>query len=174
MVILPASAEVYKCTDEDGIVTITDNPNTQTHPKLCKGMGLGPSNIISGPSPIEGTRSTSGKSAKNKKNRNTSTASSASTTTPAKTGPSDFPSVDTSTQQSRDLSRKQILQDELNGEQELLAKAQKTLDEQAKMRMPDELNNIQKYNERVGKVKVQVTAHQKNIAALSKELSRIK
>lgn len=176
MVILPASAEVYKCTDEDGIVTITDNPNTQAHPKLCKGMGLGPSNIISGPSPIDGTRSINGKSAKNKKPRNTSTASNssaASLPTP-KTGPNDFPSVDSGTQQNRDASRKQILQDELNSEQVLLSQAQKKLDAEAKIRTPEEQNNIQKYNERVGKFKVQVTAHQKNIAALSKELSRIK
>lgn len=175
MVILPVSAEVYKCTDEDGVVTITDNPNTQTHPKLCKGMGLGPSNIISGPSPIDGTRTMNGKSARNKKNRNASVASNSSASIPTpKVGPIDFPSVDSGTQQNRDASRKQILQDELNSEQALLNQAQKKLDEQAKIRLPDEQNNIQKYNQRIGSLKLQVTAHQKNVAALSKELSRIK
>ncbi len=64
--------------------------------------------------------------------------------------PTDFPKVDAATQQQRDGTRRQILQDELNSEHKALEEAQKS------NKTPD------------------ITLHQQNINMLEKELSSIK
>jgi len=64
--------------------------------------------------------------------------------------PAGFPKVDAATQQQRDGTRRQILQDELNSEHAALEEAQKT------NKTPD------------------ITLHQQNINMLEKELSTIK
>jgi hypothetical protein len=64
--------------------------------------------------------------------------------------PANFPQVDATTQQQRDGTRRQILQDELNSEHTALEEAQKT------NKTPD------------------ITLHQQNINMLEKELSSIK
>jgi hypothetical protein len=87
--------------------------------------------------------------------------------------PSDFPKVDTKTQRKRDESRKQILADELNSEDKLLADARKALAEGESSRQGDE-KNYQKYLDRVQKLKDTVTLHEKNVDALKKELSALK
>ena len=89
-------------------------------------------------------------------------------------GPADFPKVDGQTQKKRDDLRKQILQDELTGEEKSLADAQKALSEGEKTRLADEANNPQKYLDRIKKLKSNVTLHEKNIAALKKELGQFK
>lgn len=90
------------------------------------------------------------------------------------TGPADFPKVDNQTQKKRDDLRKQILEDELSGEEKALADAQKTLNEGEKTRLSDETNNPQKYLDRIKKLKSNVSRHQNNIAALKKELGQLK
>ncbi len=64
--------------------------------------------------------------------------------------PAGFPRVDAATQQQRDGTRRQILQDELNSEHTALEEAQKT------NKTPD------------------ISLHQQNINMLEKELSSIK
>ncbi|HEY7987105.1 MAG TPA: hypothetical protein VIE17_09300 [Methylophilaceae bacterium] len=64
--------------------------------------------------------------------------------------PTDFPKVDAATQQQRDGTRRQILQDELNSEHTALEDAQKS------NKTPD------------------ITLHQQNINMLEKELSSLK
>jgi len=90
------------------------------------------------------------------------------------TGPADFPKVDDQTQKKRDDLRKQILQDELASEEKSLADAQKALGEGEKTRLADEAKNPQKYLDRIKKLKSNVSLHEKNIAALKKELGGLK
>jgi len=89
-------------------------------------------------------------------------------------GPTDFPKVDGQTQKKRDDLRKQILQDELTSEENSLAEAQKALGEGEKTRLSDETNNPQKFLDRIKRLKSNVSLHEKNIAALKKELGLLK
>lgn len=84
--------------------------------------------------------------------------------------PSSFPKVDSSTQKKRDDSRRKILEEELAAEEKQLADARKALAEGEGTRMGDE-RNYQKYLDRVQKLKDDVALHEKNVAALQKELS---
>ncbi len=90
------------------------------------------------------------------------------------TGPADFPKVDNQTQKKRDDLRKQILQDELTNEEKALVDAQKALKEGEATRTGDEARNLQKYLDRVKKLKDNVSLHERNIVALKKELGDLK
>jgi hypothetical protein len=83
--------------------------------------------------------------------------------------PANFPKVDSATQRNRDNSRKKILDDELAAEEKLLGDAKKALAEGEAERRGDE-RNFAKYQERVQKLKDTVSLHEKNIAALRKEI----
>jgi Domain of unknown function (DUF4124) len=87
--------------------------------------------------------------------------------------PANFPKVDGATQRNRDMSRKKILDDELTAEEKLLADAKKSLSDGEADRRGDE-KNFSKYQERVQKLKDTVALHEKNIAALKKEISGVK
>ena len=84
--------------------------------------------------------------------------------------PSTFPKVDTKTQRERDDVRRKILEDELRTEEQSLIEAQQALQEGQSVRMGNE-KNYQKYLDRVQSLKDNVSLHEKNIAALRKELS---
>ena len=142
-----ALAEIYKCTDDSGVATFTDNPRSVTN-KRCTSMNLEPM-IISAPA--------SSRKAK------TST-STRSISRPAPQTPSSFPSVDAGTQQKRDVTRRQVLEDEMATEQKLLADSQRNLE--GSQRQNDAQRTAQYRNE--------VIAHQKNVEALQKELRRLK
>ena len=148
----PAFAEIYKCSDESGVITFTDNPKSVPE-KSCKAMNLEPVNIVSAPPSSTGNR----KPARRHSNGD-STSSSAST-------PSAFPNVDRGTQQKRDLTRRQILEDERATEQRLLSEVQDSIG-----RLRREGAQPQKINE----LQTQALAHQKNIEALEKELARLR
>jgi hypothetical protein len=89
----------------------------------------------------------------------------------ANSGPSNFPKVDSQTQKKRDDMRKQILDEELAAEEKALADAQKALRDGEATRLPDETNNPQKYLDRLKKLKDSVSLHERNVAALKKELA---
>lgn len=89
----------------------------------------------------------------------------------ANAGPSSFPKVDSQTQKKRDDMRKEILDDELAAEQKALADAQKALKDGEATRLGDEAKNYQRYLDRVQKLKDNVALHERNIAALKKELA---
>lgn len=72
--------------------------------------------------------------------------------------PANFPRVDEDTQRSRDQGRRGILQEELGREQQLLADARK----QASAAPQD------------GRLRDNVTFHEKNIEALQTEMSKVK
>lgn len=97
------------------------------------------------------------------------------TSKPKATGatPAGFPRVDGETQRKRDDTRRQVLEDELAAEEKQLAEARKALAEGEAVRLGDE-RNYQKYLDRIQGLKDNVTLHEKNVAALKKELSGLR
>lgn len=87
--------------------------------------------------------------------------------------PSSFPKVDGETQRKRDDVRRRLLEEELANEQKQLAAAQQALKEGEGVRLGNE-KNYQKYLDRVQGLKDEVTAHEKNLEALQKELAGTK
>ena len=85
--------------------------------------------------------------------------------------PQGFPKVDAATQKSRDSVRRKVLVDELTAEQKLLVEAKAQYANGKPMPLPEEKEAPQKYDERIARLKQTVTLHEKNIAALEKELS---
>ena len=105
--------------------------------------------------------------------------------------PDNFPKVDSRAQKERDLGRRKILEDELAAEEKLLAEAGQALkegeenpevfkvnrtitDKDGKTSVVTETRrNVAKYDEKIKKLKEQVTLHEKNIVALKKELASV-
>ncbi len=86
------------------------------------------------------------------------------------TGPADFPKVNNQTQKKRDGLRQQILRDELASEEKSYADAQAALKEGEATRVGEEARNYPKYLTRLKRLQEAVTLHEKNVAALKKEL----
>ena len=81
--------------------------------------------------------------------------------------------MDPSTQRNRDDARRRILEDELSGEEKALAQAKAELTRQESIRTGDE-RNYQRVLDRLQKYKDEVERHEKNVAALRKELNNVK
>ena len=141
---LPAWADTYKCMDANGRATYT-NIKEETKGKNCSVVMREISVVPSIPA---------------------ARAKAAPT-------PKDFPKVDAGTQKTRDDSRRRILEDELSGEEKALAKAKAELTQQESIRTGDE-RNYQRVLDRLQKYKDEVERHEKNVAALKKELDNIK
>lgn len=92
--------------------------------------------------------------------------------------PADFPKVDAEKQKERDETRRKILQDELNAEEKLLEESQQNLNDASpevfKGADGKTYRNVAKYEENIKSLTEQVELHQKNIAALKAELSKLK
>lgn len=144
-----AQADIYKCVDDVGHTTYTnDKPGGVT--KGCTLMSREqPVSTVSAP-PVR-----------------KSSSSSANPT------PSTFPKVDDSTQKSRDSDRRKILDQELSNEEKLLDTAKKELGEQESQRLGDE-KNYQKYMDRVQRYKDSVQLHERNIEAIRKEIANLR
>lgn len=87
--------------------------------------------------------------------------------------PSDFPKVDSGTQKARDSDRKQILLDEMKGEEQKLANLKKEFNNGEPERHGDE-RNYAKYQERVAAMKEDIERTEKNIEALKREINNLK
>lgn len=87
--------------------------------------------------------------------------------------PASFPRVDADTQKSRDASRRKILEDELAAELKSLADAKAKLKEQEEVRNGDE-RNYQKVLDRLKPFQDTVERHEKNVAALQREIANLK
>ncbi len=85
--------------------------------------------------------------------------------------PAGFPKVDPATQKGRDDIRRKVLGDELDTEEKLLAEARTAYADGAPAALPDERANVEKYRERIAKLRQSVVVHEKNIEALKKELA---
>ena len=88
--------------------------------------------------------------------------------------PINFPKVDSQTQRKRDQSRKQILDDELESEEQSLTMARKALAEGESVKISATDKNHQKYVERLQALKETVSLHEKNVDALKKEIAATK
>lgn len=97
-----------------------------------------------------------------------------------RSGPKDFPKVDSQTQKNRDSTRRTILEDELATEEKLLAEARKNLEEAEAspevFRTPDgkTYRNVAKYEEKVKAAKEDIATHEQNIQALKTEISNLR
>jgi hypothetical protein len=96
----------------------------------------------------------------------TSTRRTATTPSPA-----GFPKVDPATQKSRDEMRHKVLTDELTAEEALLVEARAAYADGAPAALPEERANVEKYRERIAKLRQAVSVHEKNIEALKKEIA---
>ena len=94
--------------------------------------------------------------------------------------PDSFPRVDGETQKNRDDTRFMILQNELAAEEKLLGEARQKLQEAEAnpevFRGQDgkTYRDVAKYDEKTKPLQAEVDLHQRNIAALRTELSKLK
>jgi hypothetical protein len=85
--------------------------------------------------------------------------------------PAGFPKVDSATQKGRDEVRRKVLSDELATEEQLLVEARVAYADGAPTALPEERANVEKYRERIAKLRQAVGVHERNIEALKKELT---
>lgn len=147
MLVPAAHADVFKCVDDSGHTTYTNNKPASGKSSSCT--------LMTKEQPVNSVPAAR------------KPGSSGNATPPS------FPRVTDDTQKSRDSDRRQILQNELETEQKLLAAARKELAEQEAVRNGDE-RNYQKYLDRLQSYKDRVALHERNIEALTKELSRLR
>ena len=142
---LPAWADTFKCVDANGRATYT-NMKEQTKDKNCTVVSREISVVPAAPVARANKEASS---------------------------PAGFPKVDPSTQRNRDEARRRILEDELSGEEKALAQAKAELTRQESIRTGDE-RNYQRVLDRLQKYKDEVERHEKNVAALKRELNNVK
>ena len=85
--------------------------------------------------------------------------------------PAGFPKVDSATQKGRDDVRRKVLGDELATEEKLLAEARIAYADGAPAALPEERSNVEKYRERIARLRQTIDVHEKNVEALKKELA---
>jgi hypothetical protein len=91
--------------------------------------------------------------------------------------PASFPKVDEGTQNQRDSKRKEILQNELDGEKKALEDAKRAYAEGAsnpevfKTKDGKTLRNVPKFDEKMKGLQAEVDVHQRNIELLEKEIN---
>jgi len=147
-----AQADIYKCVDENGHTTYT-NEKTGSQSKGCT--------LMSREQPVSTVPAPA------RKNHSGASGTTATST------PSHFPKVDDSTQKTRDNDRRKILEQELANEEKLLEDAKKELAEQEPVRQGNE-KNYQKYLDRIQGYKDSVRLHERNIEAIRKEITNLK
>lgn len=145
---------VWRCTESDGRAHYT-NIKKETEGKTCQVVTREVS-VVSG-NPLAAAPA----------------ATRASGTQAATATPPNFPRVDRETQRSRDDSRRKILADELATEEKGLLEAKSKLTEQESVRHGDE-KNYQRVLDRLKPYQEAVERHERNVAALKREMSNIK
>ncbi|CAM5516721.1 hypothetical protein C662_15391 [Thauera sp. 28] len=150
LVLLPsaAQADIFKCTDADGRITYTNDRS------LGRGCVRLESDlpVSSVPAPVRRP---------------------AATPPQGSSSPGAFPRVSPADQRSRDDARREVLSNELAGEESALAEAEKALAEQESIRHGDE-RNYQKVLDRLQPFKDKVELHKRNIEALRREISGLR
>ncbi|MGH6609100.1 MAG: DUF4124 domain-containing protein [Burkholderiaceae bacterium] len=91
----------------------------------------------------------------------------------AAASPASFPRVDGETQRTRDSDRRRILEDELRGEEERLAKLRAEYNNGEPERRGDE-RNFALYKERVQRLQEDIARTENNVRALSREMSLLR
>jgi len=142
----PARAETCKYVDEEGRVIYSNTPNNP--PKGAKKVRCF-SDPVAKPAPAP------------------------QESKPQPGARESFPKVDGETQKKRDDERRRILETELANEQQQLEAARKKLAEQEAVRKGDE-RNYQRFLDRVQPFRDAVANHERNIEAISREISNLK
>jgi hypothetical protein len=140
----PAQAEIYKYVDESGQVTFTD-----VYKKGAKRIDL-----PGAPSPLP-----AGAKAPRRASYNPS--------------PADFPRIDAGTQKRRDDIRRQVLQEEINGERKNADEARRQLALGERLQ-PGERAGDATYVNRVNKLRATIQQHEQNVASIQRELANLK
>jgi len=146
---LVVQAAIYKAVDANGHVTYSSTPA-----KGAKQLDLPSLPTTAAPAPTRTKSATSRKASDG------------------------FPRVDKKTQKKRDGIRRRILEDELETEEMLLAKARKDLREASpevyKGADGRTYRNVQKFEKKTKALSEKIVQHEKNITALKIELSKLK
>ena len=151
--VAPARAEgqIYLCVDAGGHRELTDSNKNAS----CKMLDL-PGAITSPP-----------------KRTAVPNPNGAPAPAAAPAAPADFPKIDNAQQKARDADRRQILQDELKGEEQKMAVLKKDFNGGEPERNGNE-RNYAKYQERVAQMKDDIARVEKNIDALKREIAGIR
>jgi hypothetical protein len=149
---LPAGADIYKYTDENGVVNYTNLPSRV--PSKAERIAVEP-----------------GSTATNQAAPPAVPAAGARPRAAAVT-PAGFPHVDGDTQRKRDDARRQILDSELQAEQKAFEDAKQALNSGQETRLGNE-RNYQKYLDRVKELQDAVNTHQANLEALQREIGNL-
>lgn len=141
----PVQADIYKYVDENGQVTFTD-----VYRKGAQRIDLpgAPAALPTAPgkSPRRASYSPS---------------------------PANFPRIDAATQKNRDDIRRQVLQDEMEGERRNADAARKQLQLGERIQ-PGEKATDSTYLDRVKRLQAAVNRHEQNIASIQRELANLK
>lgn len=139
----PAQAEIYKYVDENGQVTFTD-----VYKKGAQRIDL-----PGAPKPL----SPAGKAP-------------ARVSTPS---PANFPRIDAGTQKRRDDIRRQVLQDEIDGERRNAEEARRQLTLGERLQ-PGERATDTSYLNRVNRLRAALQQHEQNVTAIQRELANLR
>ncbi len=140
----PAQAEIYKYVDESGQVTFTD-----VYRKGAKRIEL----------PGAPTQLPAADKSPRRASYNPS--------------PANFPRIDAGTQKRRDDIRRQVLQDEIDGERRNADEARRQLALGERLQ-PGERATDASYLNRVNKLRASVQQHEQNIVSIQRELANLK
>lgn len=149
---LAQSSDIFECVGENGEKVFTNTGNL----KKCKRMDVQP--ILTLPASRV-------PQAKNGVQPALEQRTSVS--------PANFPRVDGDTQRTRDSDRRRILEDELKGEEERLAKLKSEFNNGEPERRGDE-RNFALYRERVQRLQEDIARTENNVRALAREMSLLK
>jgi len=140
----PAQAEIYKYVDESGQVTFTD-----VYRKGARRIEL-----PGAPAQLPAGGKTPRRASYNP-------------------SPADFPRIDAGTQKRRDDVRRQVLQDEIDGERRNADEARRQLALGERLQ-PGERAADASYLNRVKKLRASVQQHEQNIVSIQRELANLK
>ena len=149
---LAQSSDIFECVGENGEKVFSNTGNL----KKCKRMDVQP--ILTLPaSRVPQSRSAGQPAAEPR----------------ASVSPASFPRVDGDTQRTRDSDRRRILEDELRGEEERLAKLKSEFNSGEPERRGDE-RNFALYKERTQRLQEDIARTENNVRALAREMSLLK
>jgi hypothetical protein len=147
MLAMPVWGQVYRCTDAEGRVTITNILIDKTN---CKRIQIEADNAM--PSPIDSGKRRPG---------------AASNPTPP-----NFPSVSADEQNTRNDARRTILNQELADEQKKLEGAKNQLATQEKV--PPGMEDAEKRETRLRPFREAIVRHERNIEDLNREIGNLR
>ncbi len=149
---LAQSSDIFVCVGENGEKQFTNTGNVKT----CKRMDVQP--ILTLPaSRVPQSRNGVQPAVEQR----------------ASVSPASFPRVDGDTQRTRDQDRRRILEDELRGEEERLAKLKSEFNNGEPERRGDE-RNFALYKERTQRLQEDIARTENNVRALAREMSLLK